>query len=85
MLAKGDREISYYFHERLPKNCHGTGDIFASAFTGALMRDRTPLEAAKVAADFTVEGMKRTAADEAHWYGTKFEKALSMLVGELNK
>lgn len=85
MLAKGDREISYYFHERLPKNCHGTGDIFASAFTGALMRDRTPLEAAKVAADFTVEGMKQTAADEAHWYGTKFEKALPMLVGELNK
>ena len=85
VLAKGDKEISYYFHERLPKNCHGTGDIFASSFTGALLRGRTPLEAAKVAADFTVAGMKATAADEAHWYGTKFEKALPMLVNELNK
>lgn len=85
VLSKGDAEISYYFHERLPKNCHGTGDIFASAFTGALMRGRTSLEAAKVAADFTVAGMKATAADEAHWYGAKFEKALPMLVAELNK
>ena len=85
VLAKGDKEISYYFHERLPKNCHGTGDIFASSFTGALMRGRTPLEAAKVAADFTVAGMKATAPDESHWYGTKFEKALPMLVNELNK
>ena len=85
VLAKGDKEISYYFHEKLPKNCHGTGDIFASSFTGALMRGRTPLEAAKVAADFTVAGMKATAPDESHWYGTKFEKALPMLVNELNK
>jgi len=85
VLSKGDKEISYYFHERLPKNCHGTGDIFASSFTGALLRGRTPLEAARVAADFTVAGMKMTADDEAHWYGTKFEKALPMLVAELNK
>ena len=85
VLAKGDAEISYYMHERLPKNCHGTGDIFASAFAGALMRGRTPLEAAKLAADFTVAGMKATADDETHWYGTKFEKALPMLVNEINK
>ena len=85
VLAKGDERISYYFHERMPKNCHGTGDIFASSFTGALLRGRTPIEAAKVAADFTVAGMKHTVTDEAHWYGTKFEKALPMLVAELNK
>lgn len=85
VLAGGDKEISYYFHERLPRNCHGTGDIFASSFTGALLRGRTPIEAARVAADFTVAGMKATAADEAHWYGTKFEKALPALVAELNK
>lgn len=85
VLAKGDDKISYYFHERLPKNCHGTGDIFASSFTGAMMRGRSALEAAKLAADFTVAGMKATAPDESHWYGTKFEKALPMLVSELNK
>lgn len=30
-----------YFNERLPANFHGTGDIFASAMTGALMQDRS--------------------------------------------
>ena len=85
VLGKGDAEISYYFHERLPRNSHGTGDVFASAFTGALMHGRTALEAAKVAADFTLLAMKYTFEDETHWYGTKFEKALPMLVNELNK
>lgn len=85
VLSRGDKEISYYMHERLPRNCHGTGDIFASAFTGALMRDRSPIEAAKIAADFTVAGMKATADAEAHWYGTRFEKALPMLIAQLNK
>ncbi len=85
VLSKGDREISYYFHEKLPKSCHGTGDIYSSAFVGAMVRGRTPLEAARIAADFTLAGMKATIDDEAHWYGTKFEKALPLLVNELNK
>ena len=29
---------TYYRHERLERNCHGTGDIFAAAFTGALAK-----------------------------------------------
>ena len=85
VLAKGEEKISYYFHERLPRNSHGTGDVFAASFTGALLRGRTPLEAAQLAADFTLLAMKHTFKDESHWYGTKFEKALPMLVNELNK
>ena len=83
ILSQGDKEISYYYHERLEKSCHGTGDIFASAFTGALVRDKTPLEAARVAGNFTLAGMKLTAPD--HWYGTQFEKAIPVLLDELNK
>ena len=85
VLSQGDADISYYYHERLPKSCHGTGDIYASAFVGAMVRGRTPLEAAKVAGDFTLAGMKATIGDDSHWYGTKFEKALPLLVNELNK
>ena len=85
VLAKGDKEISYYMHERLPKNSHGTGDIYASSFTGALMRGRTPIEAARIAADFTLAGMKATVEDESHWYGTKFEKVLPQLIRALEK
>ena len=83
VLRRGDAEISYYFHERLAKNSHGTGDIFASAFTGALVRGRSLLDAARIAADFTLAGMKATIDDEEHWYGTKFEQALPVLIKEL--
>ena len=75
----------YYFHEKLEKNSHGTGDIYASAFVGSLMRGFGVLEAAGIAADFTVESMKKTAGDESHWYGVKFEKALPGLVRRVNR
>jgi len=63
----------------------GTGDIFSSTFAGALMRGKTILEAASIAADFVVESIKKTIDDDSHWYGVKFEQALPMLVSELNK
>lgn len=84
-LSQGDAEISYYFHPRLPRSCHGTGDVFASAFVGAAVKGYTPIAAATLAADFTVAAMKATADDSTHWYGVKFEKALPMLVQQLNK
>ena len=85
VLSQGDDSISYYFHEKLSKSCHGTGDIFASAFVGGMVSGKTPLAAAALAAEFTLCGMRITQKDDSHWYGTKFEKALPMLVGELNK
>ena len=77
--SKNDTETSYYFHERLPKNSHGTGDIYASAFVGALVRGKSAFDAAVIAADFTLAGMKATLGDDSHWYGTKFEKVLPQL------
>ena len=38
---------------RVPGQFHGTGDLFASVLTGALLRGRTLLEAAGLAAEFT--------------------------------
>ena len=83
ILSRGDKEISYYYHERLDRSCHGTGDIFASAFAGAMVCGKTPLEAARVAGNFTLAGMKATS--EGHWYGTQFEKAIPVLLDELKK
>ena len=83
ILSQGDEKISYYYHEKLEKGCHGTGDIFASAFTGALVRGKTPLEAARVAGNFTLAAMKATAPE--HWYGAQFEKAFPTLLSELEK
>jgi len=44
----------YYEHRLLPNPCHGTGDIYASAFVGALMNAHSIFDSAKIAADYTV-------------------------------
>jgi len=73
-------QYSYYEHDFLPNSCHGTGDIYASAFVGALVRGKSAYEAAKIAADYTVECIKATAEVENHWYGAAFEPVLSKLI-----
>ena len=78
-------KYSYYEHEKLPKNCHGTGDIYASAFVGSLMRGKNTCAAAKIAADYVVECMKATAQEENHWYGAKFEPVLGKLIDAVNE
>lgn len=80
-----EEKLSYYFHEKLAVSSHGTGDVYASAFTGALLKGLCVLDAATLAADFTVESIRKTMGDANHWYGVKFEKALPMLVEKLNK
>lgn len=76
---------SYYEHELLPGSCPGTGDVFASAFTGALLCDKTAFESVKIAADYTVECIRATTEEKGHWYGTKFEPVLEKLITMLNK
>lgn len=76
---------SYYEHEMLPNSCHGTGDIYASAFTGAIVRGKSAFAAAKLAADYTVECIRETATEEGHWYGAKFETSLGKLIAAINE
>jgi len=73
-------EVKYYFTDHLDVAMHGTGDVYSSAFAGSLMRGKTILEAASIAADFVVETIKQTLGDKDHWYGVKFEKALPYLI-----
>jgi pyridoxine kinase len=75
---------TYYEHEKIAKGSHGTGDIYASAFVGALMNDKTPAEAARIAADYTLLCIKNTQGDPSHWYGVKFETALPDLIRKLD-
>ena len=70
----------YYEHQQIEKGCHGTGDIYASAFVGALLNSKVPEDAACIAADYTVQCIKNTQGDENHWYGVKFETALPDLI-----
>ena len=76
---------TYYEHEMLPNSCHGTGDIYASAFTGALVRGKSAIEAARIAADYTVDCIRATASVEGHWYGACFETSLIKLIEAVSK
>ena len=75
----------YYEHKRYAKGCHGTGDVYASAFVGALLNGRTAYEAAALAADYTLRCIELTQGDPDHWYGVKFELALPDLIRMLGK
>lgn len=75
---------SHYVHGKLENSCHGTGDVYASAFTGAYMQGFATYEAAKIAADYVVRCMLNTLDDKSHWYGVKFETAIPDLIQALN-
>lgn len=73
----------HYVQKKIPKNFHGTGDVFASAFVGAWQQEKTMEEAVKIAADYTALCIEKTWKEPAHWYGVKFESALPNLINEL--
>ena len=77
-------EMAYYRHYRLPKGSHGTGDVYASSFVGALMHGKSSYDAACIAADYTVKCIENTQTDPDHWYGVKFESVLPELIRALD-
>lgn len=79
VLVYENGEKKYYEHIKFAKGCHGTGDVYASAFVGALMNGLDAYEAAKTAADYTVKCIEFTQGDKDHWYGVKFEPVLNFL------
>ena len=76
---------SYYEHRRIAKGSHGTGDVYASAFVGALLGGRSAPEAARIAADYTVLCIENTQGDPDHWYGVKFEPVLPAYIRMLEE
>lgn len=82
LIYEGE-ETLYYKHKRLKKSCHGTGDIFASAFVGAHLSGKTLYESAGIAANFVLSAMINTIDDETHWYGVKFEPVIKELINAL--
>lgn len=83
VLVVENGTLQYYEHRKIAGGCHGTGDVYASAFVGALENDFSAFDAAKIAADFTLECIENTQGDSEHWYGVKFETALPSLVKAL--
>ena len=69
--------VTYDFNPRLDRAMHGTGDVFASVFAGAVLRGKTAAEAAALAADVVCRALEATEPD--HWYGVSFERVIPWL------
>lgn len=66
----------------IPKELHGTGDVFASAFCAELMNGKDYHQALTDAADFCDECIKATEKKlPNHWYGLAFEEVLRKRMG----
>ena len=75
-----------YFREHISESYHGTGDVYASTFVGALMRGRSVEDALMVATDYTVECIKSTVANSPdRKYGVNFEALVPYLVDRMDK
>ena len=85
VVVRENGETRYYEHQKVAKGCHGTGDVYASAFVGALLNGKTAYEAAVMAADYTLLCILLTQGDAEHWYGVKFELALPEFLRMLRK
>ncbi len=85
VVVKVGNKTEYYRHKKFPVGSHGTGDVFASAFSGAYLRGKSEYDSAKIAADYTLRCIENTIGDDSHKYGVKFETAIPFLIEELNK
>lgn len=65
---------------RHPRNCHGTGDLFAAVTMGGLMRGMSAHDAAKLAAEFIHRAIAKTGEDPR--FGVAFEGELGWLAGK---
>lgn len=70
-------DIFYDFSENYPGTYYGTGDIFASALTGAYLKGKNIFESAEIALNFTCAAIKRTyEAQTDTRLGVNFEPGL---------
>ncbi|MDR1193791.1 MAG: pyridoxamine kinase [Peptococcaceae bacterium] len=73
-------QTDYAAAKRIDPMYHGTGDIFASALTAALLHGRTLAQASEAAVRFTVDSIARTkAAGTDSRFGVNFEAGLTGL------
>ena len=75
---------SFHFHGKVSRSSPGTGDVFASVFTGALLKGKNIFDSAEIASTFVVECLKETLKYPDHTYGPVFEPLLGKLIEAMN-
>lgn len=72
--------------EQMPRNYHGTGDLFSSTLLGGLMNGYSLEAATQIACEYTARTIGTTIADPtSHDYGVNFETTLPWLMERLKK
>ena len=69
--------VQYHFEDRIPVAMHGTGDIFASVFSGALLGGEDAFNAGIEAARFVARAITNTLDNPEHFYGACFEGVIA--------
>lgn len=83
---KNKDEFYYYENDLIDAAYHGTGDIFASTFTGGVTRGLSWKDALPIAADYTARCIQNTIDDpEGRNYGVNFEAEIPYLLKRLEK
>ena len=83
VVVSDGKTWKHYVHRKIAKGCHGTGDVYASAFTGALLRGHSAYDSAVIAADYVVDCIEVTQQDKDHTYGVEFERTIPQLIEKL--
>ena len=80
VAVRQGRDCFHVAHEKVVRSYHGTGDMFAAAFVGALMQEKTAKQAVEIASRYVLRCIQLTIEAPAHWYGVRFESALGELI-----
>jgi pyridoxine kinase len=81
---KKTQALSWVCTPHVAHSYHGTGDVFSSVLTAALLGGKSLTEAARIAAEFVHDTIEDTARENPSlWYGVNFEKHLSRLADRI--
>ncbi len=78
------KEISYVFSNYVEAAYHGTGDIFTSTLVCGVLNNKSLIESAQIASDFTASCIKLTKENYPEMkYGVNFEAKIPELIKKL--
>ncbi len=78
----GENE-AHFLLPREPRNCHGTGDLFAAVVAGGMVLGMDAPEAGRLAAEFIRRVIRATPEDGDSRYGVCFESELGWLARQV--
>lgn len=79
----GENE-AHFLLPREPRNCHGTGDLFAAVVAGGMVQGMDAPQAGELAAEFIRRVIRATPEDGDSRYGVCFESELGWLARQTN-